>query len=361
MSDSNWVGCALPVLRELNRAAREPALAGRLRARVHEAAEYERGRAEAAERLRRARQKHAREILKDVRTGGTAYTHRNRLPRPKTGAWNWHGEVVEGLPPSEGDVWGWFPLDMLAEPKEVEDTPAGSVALLSLLHDGELIEKHEPYNTVRIVTDEADRAALAAAYALFCARLDEYERGRPGAALKELAGRWEAARPDLAKQTQDALRSGSAEAGTTARGTTGEPGQSEYDLFICHASEDKAEVVIPLADELTKQGLRVWVDYKELTLGDRLRRRIDDGLRCSRFGMVIVSPHFFAKVWPQSELDGLVALEMADGRKRVLPIWHDVDHAAVAQRSPMLGGRLAANWAQGLPKVVEEILRAVRG
>jgi TIR domain len=42
----------------------------------------------------------------------------------------------------------------------------------------------------------------------------------------------------------------------------------EYDLFISHASEDKVDVVRPLAAHLQNLGLRVWVDEFELTLGD---------------------------------------------------------------------------------------------
>ena len=135
--------------------------------------------------------------------------------------------------------------------------------------------------------------------------------------------------------------------------------RAEYDLFICHASEDKEEVVIPLTEELERRGLSVWVDYKVLLLGDRLRQRIDEGLCRSRFGIVIVSPHFFAKKWPQAELDGLVALEMADGRKRILPLWHNVDSEYVARHSPTLAGRLAADWSAGLPIVIDDIARAV--
>ena len=35
-------------------------------------------------------------------------------------------------------------------------------------------------------------------------------------------------------------------------------GQFKYDIFISHASEDKADFVRPLAAELNKRGLRVW-------------------------------------------------------------------------------------------------------
>jgi hypothetical protein len=81
----------------------------------------------------------------------------------------------------------------------------------------------------------------------------------------------------------------------------------KYDVFISHAWEDKDAIAHPLADELRRRGLDVWYDDFSLKVGDHLRESIDKGLGKSRFGVVILSPHFFAKQWPQYELDGLVA------------------------------------------------------
>ena len=69
----------------------------------------------------------------------------------------------------------------------------------------------------------------------------------------------------------------------------------EYDVFISHASEDKADVALPLAKHLQKFGFKVWLDDFELTLGDSLRRSIDCGLSQSKYGVVILSPAFFSK------------------------------------------------------------------
>lgn len=130
----------------------------------------------------------------------------------------------------------------------------------------------------------------------------------------------------------------------------------KWDLFICHASEDKEEIVRDLAHALSAKGLQVWYDEFSLKLGDSLRRKIDEGLRDSRYGVVILSPNFFKKEWPQKELDGLVALE-ADGTKKILPIWHKVGRDDVAKYSPMLAGKLAVSTSRGLDIVVESILQ----
>jgi hypothetical protein len=71
---------------------------------------------------------------------------------------------------------------------------------------------------------------------------------------------------------------------------------NDYDVFVSHASEDKAAVVTPLANALKQRGLSVWFDHFELRIGDSLRRKIDAGISRSRFGIVVLSPAFFAKV-----------------------------------------------------------------
>lgn len=84
----------------------------------------------------------------------------------------------------------------------------------------------------------------------------------------------------------------------------------EWDVFVSHATEDKDEVVRPLVNELVARDVRVWYDEFELRIGDSLRRKIDTGLARSRFGVVVLSRSFFAKNWPQYELDGLVTREI---------------------------------------------------
>ncbi|MBK7595719.1 MAG: toll/interleukin-1 receptor domain-containing protein [Gemmatimonadetes bacterium] len=111
-----------------------------------------------------------------------------------------------------------------------------------------------------------------------------------------------------------------------------------HDVFICHASQDKDAVVRPLARELVANHVAVWYDEFELLLGDSLREKIDGGLSESRYGIVVLSPAFFARRWPQSELDGLFARESMEGERVILPIWHGVDAATVAAYSPFSQG-----------------------
>jgi hypothetical protein len=131
-----------------------------------------------------------------------------------------------------------------------------------------------------------------------------------------------------------------------------------WDLFISHASEDKADVARPLADMLQAKGFKVWYDEYTLTLGDNLRRSIEQGLAQSQFGVVILSPNFFAKKWTNLELDGLFALEMP-GEKRILPVWHNVTAGDVESYSSFMAMRLGVPTSMGLDHVVDQIRLAV--
>lgn len=116
----------------------------------------------------------------------------------------------------------------------------------------------------------------------------------------------------------------------------------EYDVFISHASEDKDEFVKPLVEALHTAGYKVWYDEFTLKIGDSLRRSIDDGLKNSRYGIVVFSSAFFAKNWTQYEVDGLVTREM-EGHKVILPIWHMVSKNQVQNFSPSLADKKAIN------------------
>lgn len=142
--------------------------------------------------------------------------------------------------------------------------------------------------------------------------------------------------------------------------TQGKHGQTEgveYDVFICHASEDKVALVEPLVAALERRGLRVWLDQMQIMIGDSLTERIDDGLAHSRFGVVIVSPAVLAKEtwWVRRELNALAAREAQEGRVVVLPVWHEVSAADVMKYSPTLAAKLAAETKDGIDAVAGAI------
>jgi hypothetical protein len=139
------------------------------------------------------------------------------------------------------------------------------------------------------------------------------------------------------------------------------PEDKEYDVFISHAGEDKDDLVRPLAHALRERDLVVWYDEFELRIGDSLRRKIDKGLIGSRFGVVVLSPSFFDKGWPNYELDGLVTREVSGGTPLILPVWHKVTREDVIGYSPSLADKLARATADmSIDALADEIAEVVK-
>lgn len=131
--------------------------------------------------------------------------------------------------------------------------------------------------------------------------------------------------------------------------------QKSYDVFISHASEDKVGFVRPFVEALRAKDVIVWYDDFELQVGDSLRRSIDNGLKNSKYGIVVLSDAFFNKEWPQRELDGLFAREV-NGEKIILPIWHKISKNEVMSYSPTIGDMLAINTTDFM---IEEIAEKI--
>ena len=134
----------------------------------------------------------------------------------------------------------------------------------------------------------------------------------------------------------------------------------EYDVFISHASEDKDDIVRPMATALKDEGLVVWYDEFELRIGDSLRRKIDRGLAKSKVGLVVLSHSFIAKGWTNYELDGIVTRSV-DGQQMLLPIWHNISKNEVVDYSPSLADKVARSTAtHTIEEIASEIAELIR-
>lgn len=133
-----------------------------------------------------------------------------------------------------------------------------------------------------------------------------------------------------------------------------------WDVFISHASEDKTAVAEPLARALMKARVSVWYDDFTLRVGDPLRQSIEKGLRGSKFGVVILSPAFFSKNWPQKELSALMQKEDG-GHQVILPIWYRVGIEEIREQALLLANVKALKWRDGIQTVVSALVEVING
>ena len=95
---------------------------------------------------------------------------------------------------------------------------------------------------------------------------------------------------------------------------------TQQDFFISHASADKQTYIEPLAECLTQRRVTYWLDNYEMSWGDRLALRVNDGLRDSRHVVLCLSEAFLSRPWPEAELNSAFAIKLDDDSGKVLPL-----------------------------------------
>ena len=186
---------------------------------------------------------------------------------------------------------------------------------------------------------QADKRSQRAKYAIDLQREIEKENKKNLLEQKKMQDMYEQKVEALTKSLNEALASNS-----SSTNLYNQTNQTEYDVFISHASEDKEPFVEELVHALRDREIRVWYDSLNITWGDSLRSQIDKGLNRSTFGIVILSENYIKKGWTQYELEGLFNIEMTKG-KTILPIWHNITKQQVMDFSATLAGRKALTTA----------------
>jgi hypothetical protein len=131
-----------------------------------------------------------------------------------------------------------------------------------------------------------------------------------------------------------------------------------WDAFISHASEDKDEAARPLAEALEQLGASVWFDEQQLKIGDKLSRKINEGIAMSRFGVVIISEAYLEKDYPNRELQALISRETQKGGY-ILPVLHGVDHDRVKGALPLIADNLSTTTSRGVQEAAKSIIKVI--
>jgi hypothetical protein len=130
------------------------------------------------------------------------------------------------------------------------------------------------------------------------------------------------------------------------------------DLFICHTQSDKDQFITPLAQALTARGITFWLDSMQITWGDAIAAKINQGLRSSRFVLVCLSPTFLGRPWPENEMNAALAIQNDHGEKKVLPLIL-ADRDEVLRRYPLLQGLAYREFSVGPDAIADELSRIV--
>ena len=129
-----------------------------------------------------------------------------------------------------------------------------------------------------------------------------------------------------------------------------------YDVFICHASEDKEEIAIPLYNSLNDKAVKTFIDDKFIKTGDSLIEIINNALAKAKLIVLVISEHSVAKNWPMTEFSSTIS-RMIDGKIRLYPIFCGTEKSISKLREnfPLIHDRLYKQWSGNPDSVSEDI------
>ena len=116
-----------------------------------------------------------------------------------------------------------------------------------------------------------------------------------------------------------------------------------WDIFLCHAWDDRNGAARELYDLLKSNGATVWFSEKDVALGAPLLREIDKGLAASRVGVVLVTPALLTRLQGESIADKELSALLA--RDQLIPVVHNTTYEALREVSPLLGSRSGLSTA----------------
>ena len=106
---------------------------------------------------------------------------------------------------------------------------------------------------------------------------------------------------------------------------------TSWDLFISHTSETKINIAEPLALELQNNGAVVWFDEWEILAGDKITRKIEEGINKSPIAVVLISEDFVNKNMARQELE---SFQIAG--KTIIPVLCGVTIDQFIEEYPLL-------------------------
>lgn len=138
--------------------------------------------------------------------------------------------------------------------------------------------------------------------------------------------------------------------------------QDYRDIFICHSSEDKADIIKPLLIKCIGRKVTFWFDNAEIKWGDSLTAKINDGLKISKYVLVVLSNNFLKKNWPKKELEAALNLEFSTGITKVLPliVGSKDERDSIILEYPILNNKLYLSWDLGLEVIIERLIERLK-
>lgn len=130
-----------------------------------------------------------------------------------------------------------------------------------------------------------------------------------------------------------------------------------YDIFICHASEDKEVIAIPLYDALRARNITTFIDHVEIEWGDSLIDKINTALAKAKYVIAILSETSVDKKWPKKELNSVLASEISNGKVKLLTLVKKEDEEAIADKIPLAHDKRYMVYDNNADSIADQVLK----
>ncbi|MCH9808607.1 MAG: TIR domain-containing protein [Alphaproteobacteria bacterium] len=133
-------------------------------------------------------------------------------------------------------------------------------------------------------------------------------------------------------------------------------GADDYEVFISHASEDKAAIARPVFEACNRLGIKAFLDEEHIGFGQSFTSKINTALGASRTVLAIITPNSVTKEWPLEEVNTALALEVS-GNKRVIALM--VGNPDLT-RLPLIRTKRWIEWTGNADQVAAELKAQVQ-
>jgi RNA-directed DNA polymerase len=130
----------------------------------------------------------------------------------------------------------------------------------------------------------------------------------------------------------------------------------QFEVFVCHASEDKVAVVEPLYQAMVALGVKTFVDDKYIKWGDSFIEKINHALSLAQIVLVVLSINSVDKAWPKKEINAVLAREI-EGKTKILPLMvgSEAVIGEIIKKLPLIADKKYETWKGDAASVAKEI------
>jgi len=113
-----------------------------------------------------------------------------------------------------------------------------------------------------------------------------------------------------------------------------------------------------MVEAFTQSGISCWYDEAEIRWGDSIVQKINEGLASSKYVVVVFSPAFVQKNWPQRELNAALNQEASTGEVKVLPllVGSEGEKQKILRQFPLLNDKRYLPWDGDLRGIVKALI-----